>query len=671
METTDLVLNHGNVDVATASKEEVIAVVRELRSASIALQRLQFAQHAGMTHGGERDMYDTLGYDRVITDKQYRARYHRGGIAGRVVDALPKAVWRGGFELTEDEDPKNVTDWEKAWEKFDKRVKVAAKLQRAHILSGLSTYSVVLIGAPGDLSKPLPKGDGTLDKILYLMPFAGGGGPQWMRQGNQRQQVPIDADVRVEEYDKDPKSARFGLPTTYKFKRTTLDDPAFQKSVHWSRVLHIADNVLDDEVFGSPILERVWNLLDDLDKTTGGGAEAFWLRANQGLNIDIDKDHNIGDVGSPERIALADEVEKYRHNMTRIMKTQGAKVTTLGSDVANFQQPADTILTQIAGATSIPKRILTGSEMGELASSQDRENWRDQVVGVREGFAEPFIVRPLVDRLIEYNYMAEPAAPYEVRFATIITMTEEEKHAGVNAWAEANSKAGQPVFDVDHMRDYWYGFDPLDPAVADKMKEAVKPEQPQVVDVNTGKQVKLLPDGSIPKGLAKPKPALKAAGRYEEIDGQLVEIVEVPLVSPEERELLLVLEAAITAGNTEIVDEILGMRNAGGPGSGNFGHSGGAGGEGNPGGSQGKATVRISRSIINDLGLDDDLRRQDLERNYVAGRYVEVTGHKDALLSLVDELETRGNPQMGFDDHTSAQRARMRKAAAQLREDLK
>jgi len=460
--------------MAEEQTELVKASPAELRAAAdVILDRLQFMRQAGLSFEGLRDLYEALGYDRQLTVESIRARYARGGIAGRVVDALPKATWRGGLELVEDEDPKNDTEFEKTWKELDKRLKIVPKFQRVDILSGLTSYAVLLIGAPGNFNEEMPKGNGTPEGITSLTPFSGGLGPQWAsmmnRTGFNAAVRTAGADATIVEFDKDVHSPRFGLPQLYKLKRVGLDAAEMGVNVHWSRVVHVAEEVLDDDVFSAPSIERVWNLLDDLDKVTGGGAEAFWLRANQGLNINLDKDMDLGGpdpvtgAESAEMVALKTEIEKYVHRMQRVMKTRGAEVNTLGSDVAEFGNNADAILTQIAGAKAIPKRILTGSEMGELASSQDRENWRDQVVGRREGYADPMIVRVLVDRLIDYNYMPKTKKPYTVRFAAITTMTEDEKAAGAVKWTTANKVAGMPVFTVDQIRDYWYAFPPLTP----------------------------------------------------------------------------------------------------------------------------------------------------------------------------------------------------------------
>src|ERR1700674_1714929 len=119
-------------------------------------------------------MYQVLGYDRILTYRKYRARYARGGVAKRLVEAYPKATWRGGVSLFEDEDPEATTEFEKAWEDLETKFGIWSVLQRADILAGLSTYAVLLIGAPGELDEELPKGNP--DQILFFSPFSGGGG---------------------------------------------------------------------------------------------------------------------------------------------------------------------------------------------------------------------------------------------------------------------------------------------------------------------------------------------------------------------------------------------------------------------------------------------------------------------------------------------------------------
>lgn len=443
-------------------------------AAGVMLERLAFMREAGITFGGARDLYTVLGYDRIITAKQYRDRYARGGLAKRIVDAFPNATWRGVHDVYEDDDPKTQTAFESAWLALATRLKIWAILQRADKLAGLSHYSVVLIGAEGDYGTELPRGNGTPDGILFLTPFSGGGGPGLTQNGSAQSGANY-VDATIQELEQDTQSPRFGLPKTYQLRRLDLTSPELQKPVHWSRVLHIAEDCLDNDVYGIPRLEAVWNLLDDLDKVVGGGAEAFWLRANRGLHFDVDKDA----VLTPdEKAKITEQADEYQHQLRRFIQTRKVTVNELGSDVANFANPSDAILTLIAGTLGIPKRILTGSEMGELASSQDRDNWKDQIAGRQSSHAEPYVLRPLIDRLVAYDYLPKPAKPYQVAWALMETLTEKEKADGATSWADTNQKQGTTVFTEDEIRDKWYRLPPLLPEQRVPINKGAAPAAP-------------------------------------------------------------------------------------------------------------------------------------------------------------------------------------------------
>lgn len=547
----------------------------ELRTAaSVLLERMQFLRAAGLSFKGQRDLYDILGYDRVISPGQYRLRYDRGGIAGRVVDAMPKATWRGGGEIIEDEDPKVSTALEETWAALNERLKLWSVFEKVDILAAQGRYAVIFLGMPGDFDTELKKGKP--EQLLYVTLFA-------------------EEDAKIMSWELDEKNARFGLPTSYQLSHLTANSlsmygspnvPAFtaaalQKPVHWTRVIHIpAEGTLDNEVFGKPALERVWNLLDDLDKVTGGGAEAFWLRANQGMLLNIDKE--IKKLEPEQKADLQNQIDEYQHQIRRVLRTHGVNVETLGSDVANFSNPADAILTQIAGSKSIPKRILTGSEMGELASSQDRENFRDQINGRQTGYAGPYVVRPFVDRCIAYRILPEPKKgpeKYQVLWPHVQVLTEAEKSEGASKWASVNSSEGMPVFLNREIRDKWYGLPPLtEKDLQDelKLKQASQPAPPPGLEPGAPGQVdengNPIPANADPTLKTKPP---QAGGNNAEPDdnpdaapagsrGRGRTLPFTPRAgeaAPAELEALVsLLEQAIRTGNTGAIDQVLGVK---------------------------------------------------------------------------------------------------------------
>lgn len=506
-------------------------------AADIFLDRLRMARQIGQSFNGARDFYEIFGYDRQITTRQYRELYQRGGVAGKIVDLFPQATWRGEepFEVLEDEDPnKEYTQFEQAWLDLSTRLQVPSKFQRVDRLAGLSTYAVLLIGTSvsGDLEQPLPRGTNQ-SQIIYLTPYSGGGSA-----GSSRSQaVAVDADAMIETWVEDTSDPRFGLPLTYRLKRTDINAPQLQRPVHWTRIIHVAEGLLDDDVNGIPTLERVWNLLMDLEKVTGGGAEAFFLRANQGLHLDVDKDMAL-DAAKDTIASLKEQAESYKHQLTRWLRTRGVDVQTLGSDVADFLNPADAILTQIAGAKGIPKRILTGSEMGELASSQDRENWRDQVIGRQTTYAGPTIVRQTVDRLVQNGYLPAPKKgpnAYKVSWPHIQVRTEQEKIDGAKGLAAVNQTYGDIVFTDSEIRDQ-VGFDALTDEQKAEIEAKKQADQQAQAEANAAAAERL---------------------RQQNPNQQTGKVLPFNRAAEDADEMQRVLAEAIECGSTEVVQAII------------------------------------------------------------------------------------------------------------------
>lgn len=449
-------------------------------AASVLWNRMQWIRQQDVTFGGRRNMTAILGYKEILTNLDHRTRYERGGLAGTIVDVLPDAAWRGEMEVREDKDASNDTKFEEAWKAFDTKLQVQAKLLRVNKLSRLSNYACLLLGDGQDLQSELSRGDGSTDKIIYLRPLSGGGGPVNSIVRGAARTVANDAQCSIKELERDSTNFRFGLPKFYQLNGQDLDASEIGRAVHWSRIIHVAEGCLEDDIYGMPALERVWNLFDDLLKVTGGGSEAFWLRANAGIHMDVDKDLALPPTKPGEKSELEkmkEQAEDYANQMTRMMRTRGVSVTQLGSDVANFTGPADAIITQIAGAKRIPKRILTGSEMGQLASSEDRDNWRDQVNGYQTQQLGPYLVRQLIDRLLTYNYLPPPAkglTVYEVVWPHMQTMTAEERDKRAIALATANKTQGTTLFTDSEIRDMSHGLAPLAPEDAKPITQLVR-----------------------------------------------------------------------------------------------------------------------------------------------------------------------------------------------------
>lgn len=413
-----------------------------LREASALVERKIFADRAGLAFdssataaaGWDRDYYFTLGYHRELKVDHYRAEYRRGGIASRIVEAYPRATWGGGADLQEDPEPAVVTPFETAALELFERLDVWARLLRADILAGIGRYSAILIGAPGEPNEELPRLQGP-EQVLYLTP------------------LPEDR-AKVREWVEDPQDPRFGLPLSYTLNlgKTTSKAEALTRPVHWSRIIHVAEGTLEDDVHGRPRLEAVWNYLQDLLKIIGGGSEAMWRTAAPRWQLDLDPELELGE---DEESNLKDETDEFIHGFKSFFRSRGVKVNPLIASTSAFKTNAEAVIQLISATTGIPYRILTGSERGELASTQDRNNWNDRIGERRREFARP-VVGQLLERLIEHGALPEPET-WKLVWPDSDELTEDEKAAVAKEYAEANKAqmeaTGLPLLTSDEIRD--------------------------------------------------------------------------------------------------------------------------------------------------------------------------------------------------------------------------
>ena len=441
--------------------------LRQLASDIVA--RARFAERLGKTFDGRRDPYVALGYKRELTVADYRERYERGGIAKALIELMPRETWSSdGFDLVEDPDPGVSTDFEQAFAALADRIGLWPRLLRADIAAGLGRYSAILIGvaepAPGgDLLAPLPQLRGP-DDVLYLKVLA-------------EDRAPIHSLV------KDPADPRFGLPEYYTLQLGTeqsglLPGPATASSllarkVHWSRIVHVAEGLLEDDVYGAPRLRAAWNYLDDLQKIAGGGAEATWKRLHPRTLFDVDPE--LGDLNQDDEDELVNAIEEIVHDLKEHAVTRGVTPHVMSHTVQSFGPNADATLDLICATQRYPKRIFLGSERGELASTQDRNNFsQGPVDSRRQEFAAP-LVRTFVDRLIEHGAIPRPAE-YEVVLPALDELPESEQADIVAKFAEANranvAAGGGMVVTANEMRDGVLSLSPIE-EIADTGTQAL------------------------------------------------------------------------------------------------------------------------------------------------------------------------------------------------------
>ena len=100
-----------------SSKELLTANVMNklVHATNLLTNRLELGRGGQKMFGGERDIYDSLGYPETIQLEDYDLRYNRQDIAIRVVDAPAAATWRQKPEVGDTLDAEKPSKFEEAW----------------------------------------------------------------------------------------------------------------------------------------------------------------------------------------------------------------------------------------------------------------------------------------------------------------------------------------------------------------------------------------------------------------------------------------------------------------------------------------------------------------------------------------------------------------------------
>lgn len=357
------------------------------------VNRLRFARKAGLQYENERDVYAVAGYvqESNLDFDHYWSRYQRQDIAGRIVDMPPKTTWRNPPEIVEEGmNPKEGTEFTRAFEELADRLKLWSHLERADRLSRIGQYGILFMGTPGAdqvLKDPLERVNGPED-IIYLSSF---------HQG----------DVEIQEWEEDTGRERFGRPLVYRVKLSegVKNFPDVEEDIHHTRIVHIAEDRLSDDVHGRPALKRVFNRLMDLEKITAATAEAYWQLADKILLLSIDPKVEIG---KDDRDALGEAAEEMMHDLRRQIVGSGIEGQWLDAEPPNPAEAAELYMMLIGAGAEIPFRILFGNTTGERASTEDQKEWLGRIQERETNHAEPVILRPLVDRWIEIGALPDP-----------------------------------------------------------------------------------------------------------------------------------------------------------------------------------------------------------------------------------------------------------------------
>jgi hypothetical protein len=363
------------------------------------------------------DMNFECRWPTEIEPYEYKQLFERHGVAQRVVTIWPEECWILPPEIYESEDAKKETPFEAAWKALEKNLHLTSYLKRVDILSRIGRYGGLLfglsdLGAGGKLSDPVKGVEEAFlaqmngkpikpmnYKLLFLKAFQ-------------------EADITISERETRPNHPRYTLPTKY---TVTMENPSGSSTssatVHWTRMLHVADNRLSSEVFGEPAMKPVWNDLIDVRKIKGGGAEGYWRACLSGIMWGLNEklvDPSVN-LTPDQKEEFQEDLQKYHNGMQRDLISMGLVPHDIAPKLVDPTPFVKCQIDLICIQLGIPISIFMGREEGQLAADENRDSWLERVKGRQNNYLTPMLVQPFVERLQVYG--ALPVTKEEVQIA--------------------------------------------------------------------------------------------------------------------------------------------------------------------------------------------------------------------------------------------------------------
>jgi hypothetical protein len=362
----------------------------------------------GQSFNGKRDLYEVVGWKKELFFDDYLMMYERNGIAAAVVDIKADESWREFFVL---HDGKTADDWQddtpflKAWLDLTERLDLQSKFHELDTALGIGRFAIMVIGVQGDndYSKELKQGGTKTISFIKVLD---------------------EGQITLSEPVSNVTDPRYGLPRLY---RCTFEEGGASVPVHWTRVIHFKQGRGRSSVYGVPGLQKSFNSLMDLEKVSASSSEAFWQHIRRVLVLMAREGFATPAPGTPEYEKLQDKMDSLEHQMRQVVQLNNMDIEKLESTSIDGKAQHDLIIEDVAGTNRIPQRILTGSERGELASSQDILNMNNATAARQKKVCTPW-ARDAVKHFYVYGFIPAPSSgKFQIEWNSLYQMTPEEK----------------------------------------------------------------------------------------------------------------------------------------------------------------------------------------------------------------------------------------------------
>lgn len=418
------------------------------------------------------------GYPKFITPIMYRYMYDRDDVASKVVDFYPNECWTVEptvYETEPNREPES--DFEKAWQKMCDEENILSYLYRMDRLSGIGHYGALLLGVDDgqDLETPIDE-----PELIAGAKYSVG-----KKQRDILYHRPFDEYLSfIHQYETDVTSPRYGKAKFYNliFLDMTIDAAGasigtrLNRRVHWTRVVHVADNEMSSLVFGIPRMQQVFNRLLDLRKIKGSSGEMFWNGAFPGISFEVDPKF-VADQPEFDIESLKEEVSDYFNRMKRSIFLEGITAKTLEHAICEHPDVFVKIHEMaIANKMEVPIRIWMGTEEARLASAQETLTWNKRLKRRCKRHLNPNLLRNYIDRRIAIGAMPPPkSGQYKIDWPDFDSATPEDSANLALKFTQALSQyVSTGIIHLIEPMDYFTMILGLRPVQAQKLFDQIK-----------------------------------------------------------------------------------------------------------------------------------------------------------------------------------------------------
>lgn len=397
----------------------------------------------------KHDHYSDFGWPRAVTFDLAYNTWRRNGMAHAGINRTISKTWQSTPALWETEVPRESTLESDIRQRFAD-LRIWQHLATADARSMIGGWSGVILRVADSkrFIEPVDRVSGGLQGLVEVI-------PAWAGQ------------LTVSRWHEDETLPEYGMPAMYSFNEASVGDQAQPRSfeVHPDRVVIWS---ADGTTHARSALEPGFNDLMTMEKISGAGGEGFWKNAKAAPVLETAPDIDIRAMATamgiqPDEIkdAMNEEVGDWQRGFDKLLMLTGMQAKTLSISLPNPEPFYNVAVQSFAASLLMPQKILTGSQTGERASTEDSAEWAQTCMSRRRDQTIPNVLA-VTNRLERFGIL--PERDWTLGWEDLTEATGAEKMERALKMADVNAKQsaiGEPVYMVGEIRDVT-GHDVID-----------------------------------------------------------------------------------------------------------------------------------------------------------------------------------------------------------------